>query len=126
MHILLLDDDYDLTEMYAASLRQNGHQVIEADSAQSALDALESYAVEVIIMEMLLPYHNGISFLHELRSFIDWSDLPVIVASNIPAAHMGLTKSHLNKFGIINYLDKSVLTPATLLAVIEKSVAKPA
>jgi DNA-binding response OmpR family regulator len=126
MHILLVDDDYDLTEMYGASLRQNGHQVVEADSAQSALDALESYAVEVIIMEMLLPYHNGISFLHELRSFIDWSDLPVIVASNIPAANMGLTKSHLNKFGIINYLDKSVLTPAMLLAVIEKSVAKPA
>jgi two-component system, chemotaxis family, chemotaxis protein CheY len=114
VHILMIDDDYELSEIYANILRKYGHQVVEVDSAQSALDSLEIYPTDVIIMDLLLPHNNGLSFLHELRSYVDWVDIPVIIISNLSANHIGLREMHFHKFNISSYINKSLLTPKLL------------
>lgn len=124
-NVLIIDDDYEIAEMYAASLRKHGHYVIESDSAQTALDALENHPVDVVVMDIILPHHNGLSFLHELRSYTDWLALPVIITSSIPAGYVGLSRRHQKRFGIVNYLDKTDLVPSALAAEVENLLNNP-
>lgn len=79
MKILLVEPDKILGQTAKTSLQANGHKVTLRTNAQTALDALDKNLPDMIILEIQLGIHNGIEFLYELRSYIEWQEIPVIV-----------------------------------------------
>jgi CheY-like chemotaxis protein len=58
--ILLVDDDSDVREFVAASLRTLGHQVIERETGWSAIEALQDDAeIDLLIVDYAMPALNG-------------------------------------------------------------------
>src|SRR3990167_7586657 len=100
MDILLVEDDPDLAEMYQLQLEHGGYSVTVSTSAQGALDALDAKPVELIILDLLLPQHNGLSVLYELHSYNDWQKLPVIILSSLPAREIGASQQVLKGLGV--------------------------
>ncbi|MBI4101016.1 response regulator transcription factor [Candidatus Microgenomates bacterium] len=119
MTVLLVEDDADLGEMYKLQLGQAGWQVVIADNAQAALDALDRAAVEVIVLDILLPLSNGLSLLYELRSYSDWSKIPVIILSNVPVKEIGLAEAALERLGVMAYLDKTRTNHRELITAVQ-------
>src|SRR5438132_501341 len=122
MMVLLVEDDKDLTEMYTLQLRYGGHSVQAAATAQQALDILNDKTIDVILLDLMLPNHNGIIILYELRSYEDWQKIPVIILSNTSARELGISGSALKTLGIRNYLDKAHTKPDQLLEAIEAAL----
>lgn len=118
MKILLVEDDDDLAEMYELQLRWGQHQVKLAKDAQAALDVLDTFPAEAIVLDIMLPGHNGLSVLYELRSYSDWRRIPVIVLSNISLDELGVSQAGLKALGVVQYLDKSHTNTEQLLAAI--------
>lgn len=114
MKILLVEDSPDLAEMYQLALSQAGHEVINVPLAQQALDALDRTPFDLMILDILLPTHNGLNILHELRTYDDWRKLPVIVLSNLSLEEIGLSQELLTELGVVNYLSKSQIKPHQL------------
>ena len=55
MKVLLLDDDQSFRALTAATVRQAGHDVVEADTAAAALRLLrDDMGIGVVVMELLL------------------------------------------------------------------------
>ena len=67
---------------------------------ESALAMVESFAPNLILLDLMLPYKSGDQVLRELRGF---SDIPVIVIS---AKDMVGTKIDLLKLGADDYITK--------------------
>lgn len=58
--ILLVEDEQRVLELTAASLRELGYTVIEARSAQEALDILErDAAIDLVLTDIVMPEMNG-------------------------------------------------------------------
>ncbi len=78
--ILLVDDDPLVRATTAATLREVGHSVVEAGTAECALKSLRGgLPVDLVITDHAMPGMTGASLA--ARIHLEWSDLPVILAS---------------------------------------------
>lgn len=75
-HILVVDDDGRLRELLRRFLTDNGYHVSVAADAEEARAALRNFAFDLMVLDVMMPGQDGISFTSELRETID---LPVLL-----------------------------------------------
>jgi two-component system response regulator TctD len=119
--LLLIEDDQLVGELYEHALAKAGHSVQWARDAQTAVDLLDEYGAECIIMDLMLPGHNGVEVMQELQSFDDWMDIPILILSAQPAHRF--QPKQLQELHVVEYLYKPENTPATVLRTIEGVLA---
>jgi DNA-binding response OmpR family regulator len=69
MKILLVDDDPEIRFIAGFLLREAGHDVAEAASAEAAADAMESVVPDVVLMDVLLGEDDGVAVAERLLAF---------------------------------------------------------
>lgn len=88
-HILLVEDDEDIQNIYVEIL---GHhfdvRLTQAFDGRQGLNAVKKEKPDLIILDILMPVMSGDEFLKEFRNTLDIRDVPVIVCSvNQTLAH---------------------------------------
>jgi len=58
-HLLLVEDEAPLREAVAEQLGDRGFDVVQADSAELALDALADFAFDIVVTDLRLPGMDG-------------------------------------------------------------------
>jgi DNA-binding NtrC family response regulator len=66
--ILVADDDPMVGDLIALALREVGHEVVTVRDGRAALDALESGAYDLAILDVRLPEVGGFDVLRRLRA----------------------------------------------------------
>lgn len=122
---LIIEDDLWLLEMYQDSLVSGGIEVLSASSAESGLSTLDSHEdINLIILDMFLPSHSGIEFLHEIASYSDVNNLPIIILSSVSKRDFGMTDERWLHYGVVEYLYKPQTKPQDLLVAIKKQLVQ--
>lgn len=75
-HILLVDDERDIRDPLAAYLGRNGVRVTKADSASAAREILAVHAIDLVLLDIMMPGEDGISLAGFIRAT---STTPVIL-----------------------------------------------
>ncbi|HEX7963470.1 MAG TPA: response regulator [Candidatus Saccharimonadales bacterium] len=127
MHVLLLEPNTLLAKTYTEALQRAGHSVAHATGAQTAVDAADKQLPDIVILELQLPRHSGLEFLHEFRSYPEWQAVPVIVHSMLPPTHTAAVAENLQAdLGVRAILYKPRTSLQRLLrAVREHAAAAP-
>lgn len=81
--ILVAEDDKFLASAYRVKLSKAGHEIKIASDGQEALDILNTFTPDVILLDLIMPVKDGFVVLEELKKNNDWKNIPVIVASNL-------------------------------------------
>jgi two-component system OmpR family response regulator len=68
MQILVAEDDGDTAEFVARGLGELGHTVLRASDGVDALHFATTEAIDVIILDRMLPAMDGLSILRRLRA----------------------------------------------------------
>jgi two-component system, OmpR family, KDP operon response regulator KdpE len=76
--VLAVDDEPQILRALRTSLSARGHEVLTATNGETALDALSSAEVDLVVLDLGLPGIDGVEVIRRLRS---WSTTPVIVLS---------------------------------------------
>jgi PAS domain S-box-containing protein len=76
--VLAVDDDADARDLLRVAFQQAGAQVTIADSARSALAALEAAAPDVLVSDIGMPDRNGYELLESVRAAEHGSRLPAV------------------------------------------------
>lgn len=124
-HILLLEPDKLLARSYVSSLQMAGHDVHHQNDAQKALSVLDEHDIQLIILELELPHHNGVEFLYEMRSYPDWDHIPVVLHTMVPAAHPGLGRIFWKELGITAYYYKPHTSLVQLVRYANQHLSTP-
>jgi CheY-like chemotaxis protein len=103
--ILAVDDDAFICDFYEKGLPKLGYEVFCAGSAAKARTHLTGQKPDLILMDIMMPGQDGISFTRELRSDPKTSDIPIIVASGLADAG---TLNDALLFGAVDYLVKPI------------------
>src|SRR5512143_196609 len=77
--ILVVDDEKNIRLMLRRTLEDEGYAVLEAESAEKALEVLGAEPVDMGIFDIRLPGMDGLALLSKAREL--WRDLPVLVVS---------------------------------------------
>ncbi|WP_292960360.1 response regulator transcription factor [Novosphingobium sp. UBA1939] len=68
MRILLAEDDDDTRHFVERGLGELGHNVISAENGEDALHLAVTEAVDVIVLDRMMPVLDGLSILKRLRA----------------------------------------------------------
>ncbi|MDX2207190.1 MAG: ATPase, T2SS/T4P/T4SS family [Gemmatimonadales bacterium] len=109
--ILLADDDAQMRRLVRTVLEREGFRVLEAVDGLDTLEAIDSNAIDLILLDHDMPRLTGIGVLEELRASIKTSALPVIMLT----ARTDDTESQALELGAQDYLTKPV-QPRSLIA----------
>jgi CheY-like chemotaxis protein len=90
--ILVVDDEATVREVVAICLKKlGGWQVLKASSGYEGLELAQSEPVDAILLDVMMPGMDGITFLQRLRSSPETEDIPVILLT----AHAYIAQSEL-------------------------------
>lgn len=98
--ILIIEDNKDVNLMLAEALTDAGFLTKSAYTGTDGLDAIKNADIDLVLLDIMIPYKSGDQVLKETRAF---SDVPVIVIS---AKDMIGTKIDLLKLGADDYITK--------------------
>lgn len=99
--ILVVDDEEGLRMTLAANLELEGFEVVEAESAERALEILAKEDFDLVLSDIRMPGRSGIDLVRELRNIR--ADLPVILMTAFTAED-GLDEATRN--GVFTVLTK--------------------
>ena len=80
-HILLVDDEEAITAQLAPFLERAGFAVTVASDGAEALRLVDELAVDLIVLDVLMPQLDGREMLRRLRQASNWT--PVILLTKI-------------------------------------------
>ncbi len=110
--ILLIEDEYILAEMYKDKFTQAGFTVYVAMDSEEGLELTKKEKPDLIVLDILLPRENGITFLKWMKDNEKISSIPVLVFSNYDDPE---TKKTASDFGVKDYLIKADYTPKKIV-----------
>jgi two-component system KDP operon response regulator KdpE len=106
---LIVDDEPQIRRAVRNILKDEFERVLEAETAEQALDLAAASRPSLVILDLALPDRPGAAVCRELRH---WSSAPIIVLS---ARHSESEKVALLEAGADDYVTKP-FSPAELLA----------
>ena len=80
--VLVVDDEATIRTLIGAHLKQMGHRVVTASSAEEALEAVRTHGPpEVAVLDVVLPDIVGFDLADDLRTQPGCEQLPIIFLS---------------------------------------------
>jgi CheY-like chemotaxis protein len=77
---LLVDDDETIATLLRFLLQRQGWAVQRCADGAEAMQAIEHGPVpQLVLLDMMLPVHDGLALLQKLRSLPAWRDVPVVM-----------------------------------------------
>lgn len=119
MNVLLIEPDQILAREYKDFLISSNVNVKICGNAQLAIVEIDENQPDLVILEVLLAGHSGIEFLHEFRSYEDWSSIPVIIHSCVPEYSFGVDQKIWDKLGVVKYFYKPQTSLSQLLNAVK-------
>jgi two-component system response regulator len=110
--ILIVDDSFFTRNVLARILKQAGHNVIQAEDGETALNLYRNENPDLVMLDLALPQFSGSKVLENLQA-IDPNVKVIITTSDF--TH--ITKDHLVAKGVMGVLYKPLHSDATLGSV---------
>jgi CheY-like chemotaxis protein len=79
--VLVIEDDPDMRELERTALSCSGHEVVLAANGSEGLRALERDRPCLILLDLMMPVMDGLTFLAERRRRGVATDIPVVCVS---------------------------------------------
>lgn len=117
--VLIVEDEKILREAYRKILTQEGFDVAVAANGVEALACLERTTPDLILLDMLMPHMDGLTFLERADIQRRHPGTKVIAFSNL-SNQQGL--SQMLQKGATMQLLKSSLSPKQLVAIVREMV----
>jgi CheY-like chemotaxis protein len=118
-HILIVEDDLFIRELYQKQLEMAGYAVDTAVDGLEGREKVQSQHPDILLLDIMLPKMNGLDLLKNMKQDPKTQDIPVIILSNLgqdTVVEKGLT------LGAESYLVKADTTPMEMLHVIQDKI----
>jgi len=106
--VLLVEDTEDNRQMMRKLLEMSGFQVVEATNGREAVEVAQRVKPQIILMDLSLPFIDGLAATRQIRSLPELSDVPIVAVSAHDTADF---HSHALDAGCNAYITKPINFP---------------
>lgn len=110
--ILIVEDDTFIRDIYQTKFNQESFEVIMAENGIIALEKIEQLIPDVILLDVVMPYMDGIEVLRLMKDNKVLENVPIVMLTNISE------KEKIDegmRIGASDYLIKSHFTPSEVV-----------
>src|SRR5213083_1323551 len=99
--ILVVDDDYELSDGLRTVLEKQGYRVLQARDGQQGKQVIYQQRPNLVILDMMMPRMGGYPVLEHFR---DKKDAPpiIMITANEGSRH----KAYAEYLGVVDYIRK--------------------
>lgn len=115
--ILIVEDDINLREIYAASLSAEGYELITASDGEEALTKAVAEKPSLVLLDVMMRKISGFDVLDILRSTPEIKDTKVVMLS---ALSQQSDRERGEKLGANKYLVKSQITLEDVVGTVKE------
>jgi CheY-like chemotaxis protein len=120
--ILIIDDEFACRNPLARLLQIEGYEITQAADGLEALQRMEERRHDLLLLDLLMPRMDGVTFLERLRGDPRFADTPVFL---ITANHDPRMLNRAKELGIQQYLFKGDVPFMRMLELIKKTLGEP-
>jgi DNA-binding response OmpR family regulator len=116
-HILLVEDDVFLSNIYQKKFEMEGFKISTADNGEKGLADAKRKKPDIILLDVLLPKLDGFAVLEKLKEDPATKEIPVILLTNLGQkddVEKGLES------GAADYLIKAHFKPSEVVDKVKK------
>ena len=113
--ILVVDDEKDIRDITAKSLKQAGYETMVAASGQEALDICQAQHPDLVLLDIAIPQMDGYETCRKLKQDAKTRDIAVLLVTGKGLLPEGINK-HCQELGACGYISK----PCTTEELLEK------
>ncbi|MCJ1966136.1 response regulator [Candidatus Nanosynbacter sp. TM7-087] len=110
--LLIVEDDKNWADILGKFAADVGVEYQVAVSGAQAIEIIDDWRPDAVILDMLLAGETAIALLNELRSYADLASLPIVVCTNIDAK-----MDDLRPLGVKAILNKTSMRPNEARAI---------
>jgi CheY-like chemotaxis protein len=81
--ILVVDDEFGITEALTSLLSDEGYHVLSAVNGQQGLAKLAELHPDLVMLDFMMPVLDGAAMLKAIRSDPQYQDLAVVLMSGV-------------------------------------------
>ncbi len=105
-HILVVDDEPHITDMFARILEDDGYEVSVANDGEECLRKLEELDVDLVVLDFFMPGMSGRKVSERIRADPRYRDVKIVFAT---AAEFGSEgRKTMESLGIADYIEKPI------------------
>ena len=120
-NLMIIEDDDDTRAMLEFILGRAGYGLYMAADGQAALQRIETAdPPDLVLLDILMPYHDGFEVLEAIKAKPGWSAVPVIMLTS-KEDEDNIVRGFAE--GIADYVTKP-FKPAELVARIQRTLHK--
>lgn len=120
--ILLVEDEFYISDLYKMILESAGFEVILAVNGEEGLKYVEEEQPNLILLDIMLPKINGIEVLKKLKKTKIIRDIPVLLLTNL--GRETIIKMAFGE-GAAGYFLKARLKPEDLIQTVNYFLEHP-
>lgn len=110
IHVLLIEDDPAIADMYQVQLEYDGYRVTVANTGEVGYASMLTSRPDVVLLDLLLPDRSGLEIMADIKEQLP-NHPPVVILSNYGEPAM---MDRGFSLGALEYLVKSRVTPASV------------
>lgn len=118
-HILLVEDDEFISDVYTTKLTREGFDVERAENGEVALRKAREHKPELILLDLMMPVKDGFETLKELKLDTILKDIKVIVLSNLSQPE---DKEKVKTLGADDYCVKAEMSFQDMIGKVKANV----
>ncbi len=119
--VLIVEDDITINGAYKQILEKEGHEVVTAFDGEEALEVVDDFAPNVILLDILMPKVNGIEFLQRYDLSKRSPKATVVILSNLG---MDDEIKEAMRLGAYKYIIKAHMGPSELAMLVNHLMQK--
>jgi len=120
--ILVVDDHAETRKPLVRLLQVEGYTAVGAANAFEALGAAQNSSFDLILLDVMIPPMDGLTFLMRLREDPRGREVPVVVVSGLSDAQ---TIARARELGVREHLVKTQFSSEQLLDAVRRNIRKP-
>jgi CheY-like chemotaxis protein len=110
--ILVVDDEFGITEALGSLLGDEGYHVLVAVNGEQGMEKLASLQPDLMMIDYMMPIMDGAKMLEAIRNQAKYAELPIILMSGVAEA-----TARLHCHGYSAFLRKPLRAEAVLQAI---------
>jgi len=110
IHVLLIEDDPAIADMYQVQLEYDGYRVTLATTGEVGYASMLTSGPDIVLLDLLLPDRGGLEIMADVKEQLP-NHPPVVILSNYGEPAM---MDRGVSLGALDYLVKSRVTPASV------------
>lgn len=77
--VLIVDDELNIVTALQFLLQKSGYEVMAAQNGDEALQRVESFAPDLVLLDVMMPRISGYEVCRRMRERADWRHIKIIM-----------------------------------------------